>query len=383
MGAPYWVSSRRFERQSLQNIIENVRLQQTWCGDVEIFCEADSYPRARNQVPAAYIECFESALRIDGLGGSLKYLIDYYAPPRYETGYTDRHVRNLPVTEALEHIFKNKQPAGIRVYEYMNEIENKDYPEKFIGEAELMSRIFKRSQTILSNNAIPTKYDGNGVGICFGESAKYIDAAAAHDGLILDISAAKILKERGFDVGFSEAVPCIGAKTERCGGIDYYTVEPYVEYYRVELKENSKVKSFFTNDFDCFPALFTYTGKDGCRFAVLTFNAESVPHNSNLLTSYLRQKQLADCHYYLCGKPLPAIAPQNPGMYLLCRKDGASVSVALWNIHEDIALSPKILLDEKFDCIDFINCSGRLKGSEVILSDIPPYSFCGFEARKA
>lgn len=383
MGAPYWVTTRRFDRQSLQNIIEHVRLQETWCENqgVEIFSEADCYPRPRNQVPAAQTECFESALRVEGIEGGLKYMLDYVAPPLYETGYVERHLNNLPVTTALESLFQNKEMEGIRVYEYMREIEHKDYPQKFIGEWELMTRIFKRSQTILSYNAIPTKYKGGGVGICFGESAKYVEKSAVEGGLILDMPAAKILRQRGFDTGFLSASPVEGAKWEYENGVCFHMVEPQVTYFQTELKPQATVHSCFVNDAGSFPGLYTYRGKDGCRFAVLAFDADTVPHHSNLLTSYLRQRQLAKCYEFLCGKKLPACTYQNPGMYLLCSKKDGALSVGLWNLHEDIAFSPKIYLGESYKEITCVHCSGKLQGDQVTLSDIPPYGFCGFEVK--
>jgi hypothetical protein len=66
--------------------------------------------------------------------------------------------------------------------------------------------MFSNAQAILTSNAIPTVYEGEGIcSICFGENARYIDEKDVHGGLILDAAAAEILERRGFDVGLVSA----------------------------------------------------------------------------------------------------------------------------------------------------------------------------------
>lgn len=81
------------------------------------------------------------------------------------------------------------------------------------------------------------------------------------------------------------------------------------------------------------------------------------------------------------GKNCRPVPTQNPGMYLLCSKKDGALSVGLWNLHEDIAFSPKIYLGESYKEITCVHCSGKLQGDQVTLSDIPPYGFCGFEVK--
>ncbi|MDD4891888.1 MAG: hypothetical protein PHU85_18360, partial [Phycisphaerae bacterium] len=85
-GAPYWISLRRFRGQTLQTVIESVRMQEAWCAGsgVEVFHEADSYPRPRYHVPAALVECYDLCLRASGGMDGLKYLMDYTSSPLNE-----------------------------------------------------------------------------------------------------------------------------------------------------------------------------------------------------------------------------------------------------------------------------------------------------------
>ena len=57
------------------------------------------------------------------------------------------------------------------------------------------------------------------------------------------------------------------------------------------------------------------------------------------------------------------------------------MAVAIANVSLDDIFSPEIALDKEYSEIKFINCSGRLEGNKVILSDITPYGFAAFEVK--
>ena len=57
------------------------------------------------------------------------------------------------------------------------------------------------------------------------------------------------------------------------------------------------------------------------------------------------------------------------------------MSVGLWNIFPDEIFEPIVELDRDYSEIEFINCSGRLEGSRVYLSEMAPYSVAGFEVK--
>ena len=65
----------------------------------------------------------------------------------------------------------------------------------------------------------------------------------------------------------------------------------------------------------------------------------------------------------------------------MCKEDGGEMAVGLWNFCADPVLQPQVRLSRTFDIIRFLRCSGRLEGETVTLSELPPYSFCGFVVR--
>ena len=69
-------------------------------------------------------------------------------------------------------------------------------------------------------------------------------------------------------------------------------------------------------------------------------------------------------------------------MYTICKESENALAVGLWNIFDDIAFDCVVELAEEYSDISFINCTGRLDGNKVYLSDIAAFSFAGFEVRK-
>ena len=57
------------------------------------------------------------------------------------------------------------------------------------------------------------------------------------------------------------------------------------------------------------------------------------------------------------------------------------MAVAVANVFLDDIYSPEIILDKEYNEIKFINCTGRLEGDKVILSDMTPYGFAAFEVK--
>lgn len=64
-----------------------------------------------------------------------------------------------------------------------------------------------------------------------------------------------------------------------------------------------------------------------------------------------------------------------------CEKDDNSMAVGLWNFFPDTVIEPVVELAKEYSEIEFINCSGKLNGNKVHLSDILPFEFVGFEVK--
>lgn len=392
IGAPYWAVERSYVGGRLQNVIEFERMERSWCGDdIEIIAEGDSYPRPRWRCPASYLELFDLALRADGgVDGILKYGIDYYSPVDYETGYAERHERNRTIYAAVERLFSGKRPAGVRVYETLHKLADAEIPEALRGTTAYADSLFASPAAMLmSDCGIPTQYDGDGVcAVAFGENVKAVPVNAYRKGLILDLSAARILKRRGVDIGLQEIGPETDVTDELFEDGRVLINQNVFRACRLKLDARAEVvSSFVKNDTflrlsdDRFPAAYRYVNAKGERFFVLAYDAY-VNKSDGMRRSTARSRQLREAVRWLAGRDLPAYAGGHPDCYLMAKRGEKALAVGLWNLFADEMLAPVVELDEPYASVEFINCSGRVEGNRVYLTDIAPYSFVGFEVRK-
>lgn len=395
-GAPYWIANRRFARQTLQSIIECTRMQYAWCKDlgIETFTESDTYPRDRFHTPAVYSELFHLATLASDNIPTLKYMYDYMCAPDFDTGYVETHVRNIPLQDKVLEVFSDKELVGIRVYETMRKLKNADLgnlfpngvPASHAAEKVLMQRfMFSSAQMLLSSHAIPTVYDGEGLcGIAFGENARHLPKEAFNKGLILDIKAAKILQEKGIDVGLLTDEKIFGGFMELFGGespdTDLFNT---TAIHKISVKENAKVLSnFVSNEFfndETFPAAYLYENADGQRFMVCAFDGEDQTDSSSLYWSYGRGRQVANALEWL-GEPLPARCERNPQLYAICKKNEKSMAIGYFNIHPDEIVNAKVTLAKPTASVNFINCEGKqIDDTTIIINYIKPFGFAGLE----
>jgi hypothetical protein len=394
IGAPYWARRESFGFK-LANVVEVSRMQLTWCSqhigldNIEVFHEGDVFPRPRHTVPSAFLEGFDTALRADGrASGILKYMLDYGCMPFYERGYVDHHEKNLPLYALIETHFAKKKPAGVRVFEPMHKLADSELPETFPGGEEIAADFFPFAARFLCDNSIPMQYDEPDVTILFGESARHATEETIAHGAILDGVAAKILHERGFDIGIAEIGDKIKATSEffpekdeeiafRSGmygisGATCYTFEPKADAEVVSELRGGTEKA----------VSFLYENGQKQRFLVYPFVAKYVCDISMLFRNYYRQEQLYKCLTWL-RKRLPDVyIPGHPDLYVQTKKDESSLSVGLWNFFEDSVLTPTLSLGETWKKAEFLNCTGTLEGNRVVLSDIPAFSFAGVVLRK-
>jgi len=216
---------------------------------------------------------------------------------------------------------------------------------------------------------------------------------------VLDATAAKLLTARGIDVGLVAWEQADAPSTEHF--MPYHdiiscTLRGEALCYRFVLKEGAAVQSRFLclpstlggvpntaelESLDSLPACYTYENASGQRFLVYSFVAQSVRYNQKefprpgLFRNYYRQAQLIDGIRWLQGgRPLPAVCPKNPGLYLLCRREGARLHVGIWNLFCDSVLEPRIPLDRIYGRLSCFGCSGHLEGDCVLLDgEIAPF----------
>jgi hypothetical protein len=347
-----------------------------------VFTEGDVYPRPRYNVPARVLELFDIVLYAEGRGnGILKYMFPYDSKLGYETGYYERHIKNLDVKKQIRGLFEGKRAVGVYPYKVMHVLENAVMPEKRPEKIanKLINAYMSGSENILSRNSIPVTYSENGsypVLLC-GESARYIDVKELENGAILDVVAAKILSERGIDTGLiSIEQENFSSECFVDGNDEVFNISNGAQY-KVTCSAGAEVKSFFMPGNS--PSSYRYENSAGQRFFVLSFDLYLSDDNTNYINNYYRQNDIVSACEWLCGKKLPAISLKNPKLYILAAENDGKMAVLLLNISLDEIPVPEIFLDKKYSHIKFVNCNGRLEGDKVVLSEICPYGFAAFE----
>lgn len=375
IGAPYWVS----RNYPLSKTLEYERLQQYWTKNqgIEVISEGDSYPRPRYCISAARMELFDTALRAAGsFDGIHKYLLDYCSSCDYETGYVDRHEKNLAVYEQIDKMFSDKKAVGLNIFEKMHLLEDADLSDERFGYS-----IYPLSQWFVTDNSIPATYGEDGVTVVFGENARHIESFDG--GLIINLQAAQILTERGVDVGLLEVGKRIFPASEYyrefnervglfCGGMRVY-----------DIKVSDKARVLTTLEKDGgkdseFIGAYEYENALGQKFLVYPFSLGNPYYAKGLFRSYCRQKQLKKSIEWMGGR-IPAYCHGNPDLYMIAKENEKALAVGLWNIFEDSIEKPVVELDKKYSSVKFINCSGELKGNRIELTRMEPFSFAAFE----
>ncbi len=389
-GAPYWIYTRRFGNQNLVDVVECTRMQLAWLKDkdVEVFAENDGYPRPSYRVPAAFLETLDTATRAQGGCGDLKYMFDYIMEPGTETTYTEAHMRSFKMYERIDKLFAGKKTEGVRIYEY---------PEKAVLSYNALTQnnflersFFSRAATILGNAGIPTKYEGSGVGACFGVNAFYLPETALSCGLILDYPAALCLSLKGIDVGLekvkgnfhtllkkTQTTSSSSETDEETGESNHINAIPAPPLYPVFVAKQNLYKAKINGGArvlsryeDGSPSSYLYENNNGQRFLVYLFEGASIPFDSDILLSYPRSRQLKKAFDFL-GAPPAYVDGNVSGIYLMTKKEGNVLSLGLWNVRPDIlSFSVKV---KGFDRLVDAPDSVKQASDGFYVTDLPAY----------
>ncbi len=369
-GAPYWAARtvNRFDGQQLASAIEAARIQEAWCREsgVEVFSEADSYPRPRYHVPSSLIECFDLAGAASGGMGVLKYIFDYRLPIEHERGYTRHHIHNRPLYEAIEKYFAGKETVGVRVYERMRKIEDYELPEGFIGQDAVMNTFFSPAAALLGLQSIPAKHTGEAeCGIAFGENIRRLENMPRK--MIIDLSAAEILMKTGVDVGIESVSPASAPSFEIYQGERAVNYKRCGRFARLGLKQGAAVVTELELAEGLIPGSFRYDNGE-TEFFVLAFDGYSVRQNNSMFTSYVRQKALLD----FIGRTIHI--ENNPCVWTLVKRGGGETAILCLNIFEDPIFDGELLLDRGYSSAELVGARGVLEGEKIRLSEpIAPY----------
>ena len=352
----------------------------------ELIAEGDMYPRPRYNTPSSYLELFDAVIRADGqYDEMLKYMIDYSSHVDYETGYVKRHVRNLPMMEEISALFEGKAAYGVSVPVDPKVMEYADFE---MGDAYTNNYPFPSAGRMMAQLSIPTTYEDGGVCVAlFGENARHYPLENIRKGAILDAISARILRERGVDVGLrgegrfvtssasmvfssdDEYIVCIKRQAGR-----FLVTEPDV---RCEIKLYADVAGEGR-----IPFVYCYENAAGQRFTVYLGDTLGIPNLSALGKGYYLQTLMTESVEWIAGERLPAVCAKNPELYLLCKKseDGRRMAVGLFNCFADSVLDPVIKLDGTYSRVRFVGCNGTLCGDTVTLdAPIGAFAFAAFE----
>lgn len=376
-GAPY-------HNVNIIPIIERSRQQCAWAkgSGVEIFCEGDTYPRPRCNVPSRPLELFDLAMACDSTAdGMLQYVFDYTHSLSYEEGYAKRIIRNLPLRQKAAAMFAGKKAQGVQVFDVPHKLKTWPLPAEHSEDTIrwLQATPSKgMAADVLGRNAIPTAYADCGYPVLLlGENARHIDLSLLHHGALLDVDAAEILQQRGVDVGL------LAVEAGQPGADEHFlaeneTVRGVGRSGKVIIRTAGKAESVFTGQ---SVASYRYENADGQRFFVQAcrYYSPGCTFTGNYLNSWARRRQLADVIPWLCGKQLPARLEDAPETQLLVARDEKAMAVAVLNLSYDEIIDPVIHLDSAYTQISCANCTGTVEGTTVRLSTIPPFGFAAFE----
>ena len=383
-GAPYWAAEGT---NPLPLVFELVRAQdeKMKLEGIETMCEADAYPRPRQNCPSSYLLLYDAFIRCaTELSGSLNYMLDYTSSARYESGYIDRHARAIEKHEKMAKLFDGTRAVGVRAHIFADVYKDADLSayEAPPSPRDTTKSIYPKGAGMLGRLSIPTTYEGDGIcPIITGESARHIDLSILSAGAILDAVSAKILIERGVDVGIERA----GLLKVRSVPFEVYGNEKIMlrdntaYFIDAELSKNVKVLSASP---DGMPTAYAYENAAGQRFLVYTFDFMSLSRTSSLCNSYARQNQLKEYIEWISRKKLPAFTAGCPDLYILCKESENSKTVALFNAFSDDVYMQEIELDQAYADIEFVGCEGKLEGNKVKVNYLPPFGYAAFKVTK-
>ncbi len=384
IGAPYWAVNRAFGGMRLNDVIELERMESSWTrnAETEILSEGDAYPRPRTACPSSFVEGFDTALRASGCtDGILKYGIDYNSALGYETGYALHHEHNRKLYGEIDELFRNTTPCGVRIYEFPQKLSLMEVPTETVRSVNIQELFYSPASRLLSHNGIPSVYSGEGTfGVCFGENARQISDEALSHGMIIDTPAAEILMSRGYDVGIRKINGIRNVTSETFEEDGNRIVFDAVNAYDIETDEKAIILSRASDS--GIPISFRYEDGEGRRFLVLNIDPRLYSRNDGILKHYARGLQTEKNALWLSGRKIPATCTCHPSLYLQSAGNNGRLAVGIWNYYEDPVFSPVVSLGEEYSSAVFYNCTGKLEGDKVILSDIAPYGFAGVEVIK-
>lgn len=388
-GGPYWQEGLTFTR-NMMSAVELERYTALKCKQRGIIgrAEGDCFPRPRHIVPAAHLEIFHTALLFDGnCEEILKYMVDYTASPKYERGYIRAHVKNLELYDTIHRIIQDTELVGFNPVE---DFSLQTYTHQFCLTPE--DEVFESCvRNFCTDNALPTAHEKGGVNILFGDRARMVDLELLRNGSVIDIEAAKILMERGIDVGIITICDSVfgGGKEYFIDENEHVSITKTFACAEIQVEKNARIKSYFVSHNGCPERMissYLYESKEGFKFLVFNFDASECSthrYKQGVFTNYCRERMLFASYEWLHGRPLAAYCEGHPWLYTLVRKNEEKCVIGLWNYCADDIELPIVELGETYQNARFVGCDGRLEENRVLLtSGLGAFKYCFLELTK-
>ena len=284
-------------------------------------------------------------------------------------------LRNADACDAADRIFGGLPCVGVRCYDKPDKYRTYAIPERVAGTAKAQELAFCAASRFLAANSIPTVYEGEGViGAAFGDDALCVPPEALNHGLILDVSAARRLTERGVDVGVAAfGAPFAASEEIYAETGNRIAIPNAANAVALTLAPGAAVLSWHEKkDGTKLPLSFEYQSAAGQRFLVYAMEGYFDPQD--WFRQYTRGPQI-EAFARRCGRRLPVYCPGHPELYVLAKSDGRRLAVGLWNNFPDPVYAPVLRLDRSYSSIETFRCRAELRGDAATLTDLPPYSF--------
>ncbi len=383
-GAPYWAIHAH---RSLPWVFENARNIASLCDGkgTEIWAEGDVYPRPRCFTPASYLELYDAMIRADGRYRKiLKYMVDYSAPPEYETGYLAMHKKDLPDLETISACFDGLQSVGVHVHTKTG----------LLSEADLsLSGLTNEYDSptagiLLAQNSIPTVYGSDGICTAiFGENARGMSAEFLKHGAMLDGVSARILTEQGIDVGLSDDTKfqscTVSNLSDEEGNFRITFRDEETRILCGKLNPHAKIILWIGKNADRKPLAYRYIDSEGRRFFVWMYDAISLQIRSALTCGRFIQQTLVDGVEWISGTCLPVVCEGNPELYILAKRNSEKLVILLLNCFADEIDNAEIRLEGIYTRITrSIRCQAKLRSERLyITTPIPAFSLAMIELK--
>lgn len=403
-GAPYHAYNGMFCKMPLAAVVDNplgfvvekVRQQGAWLKNkgIEVIAEGDTFPRPRIATPASYLECFDMIVRADGnYHGNLKYMLDYVSSASYESGYVDAMISNKDNYEIINKVFKNGVAKGLCPYVRPDIFQNADMGDKICNSEEYFTPLNGPALKLCAVNGLPTTYEDEGVQVVFGENARMIPLEKLRNGALIDIVAAKILKNRGVDVGlqseeditFEEGASITSSLNEYFKDEnEYVCLWGWGGQKRIEISKSAVVKTqIYLNGVSSVVGSYVYKNSQNQKFLVFNFDAWECRNYLGYFDSYARKFEIINFLSEI-EHPLNAYIEGNyPNLYMMVKEQEGTTSIGIWNLFPDKAKNIVLKTIKPYRQVIFHNCKGQYYDGKIHIEDtLFPYEFFALELKE-